>query len=143
MSHPSPECGRHHVAARAACYARGVTTTAEQLAATLVSRRRRALAEEAARALAIRQRLHEVMTRAGRAGLFRRAFLIGSLAKGRFGAGSDVDLVVEGLDERAAGRLYGELLEAAGVEVDLLRLEELSPAFCERVLTEGVLLHGS
>ncbi len=59
-------------------------------------------------------------------------------ARGAFGTGSDVDVVVAGLSVEDAGALWGELVERLGTQVDLLRLEELPPAFRRRVLEEGV-----
>ncbi len=120
-----------------------MVTTPDQMAATLLGRHRRALEESRARAVAVRSAVERVISERGRAGEVRRAWLIGSLAHGTFGAGSDVDVVVEGLDPQQVGALYGALVDASRTEVDLLRLEELPPAFAARVLAEGVLLHGA
>ena len=118
-----------------------MVTTPEQLAATLVRRRKEALERDRARATDVRRRLETEISREG--GRFRRAFLIGSLARGSFGAASDVDVVVEGLDPGELGTLYGALVAALGVEVDLLRFEDLTPSFRARVEQEGVLLRGA
>lgn len=72
-----------------------------------------------------------------------RAWLIGSLAWGGFGERSDVDVVVEGLASEAATRLEQVLVRMAGVPVDLLHLETLPEAFRERVVAEGVAVHGA
>ncbi len=119
-----------------------MVTTPEQLAATLNARHRGALAEQHARAVLLRARVQEEILDAGRAGVLRRAWLIGSLAQGTFGAGSDVDVVCEGLQANDVGALYGRLVAALRIEVDILRLEDLRPAFRDRVLDEGVLLYG-
>lgn len=118
-------------------------TTPRELAAALVRRHKQALDDERARASEVRSGLEKVICQEGQKGRFSRAFLIGSLARGDFGASSDVDVVVEGLDPNEVGPLYGRLVEALGTEVDLLRLEELPPAFKQRVEEEGALLHGA
>jgi predicted nucleotidyltransferase len=71
-----------------------------------------------------------------------RAWLIGSLAWGGFGHRSDVDVVVSGLRPMDEAALETALAGAAGVPVDLLRLETLAPGFRERVMREGVLVDG-
>lgn len=67
-----------------------------------------------------------------------RAWLIGSLAWGGFGARSDVDLVVALVDERRAMELELRLTKSAGAPVDLLRLEHLPAAFRRRVQQQGL-----
>ena len=109
----------------------------EELAATLVARYRAQRAEHADRA----QRLRAAVGPALRAELGVRpgcrAWLMGSLAHGTFGAASDVDIVVEGVPVEAAPALWLALCERLDAPVDLLRLEELAPSFRERVLAEG------
>jgi predicted nucleotidyltransferase len=72
-----------------------------------------------------------------------KVYLFGSLLEeGRAHDLSDIDLAVEGLE----GRLYFKALRdvwqllPAGVELDLVRLEEAWPSLAERVKAEGVLL---
>jgi predicted nucleotidyltransferase len=119
-----------------------MAATPEDLANALVRRHRHAIELQHERAREVRRRIDEALREADRAGRFRRAFLIGSLAHGTFGVGSDVDVVVEGLASDDAGALYGALVAAAGTEVDLLRMEELPQSFRARVEQEGVLLYG-
>lgn len=67
--------------------------------------------------------------------------LVGSLARGDFGPGSDIDLAAEGLPDEsffAAGAALEAL--AGGVKVDLVPLESATPAFRQRVAEEGVVL---
>jgi predicted nucleotidyltransferase len=71
-----------------------------------------------------------------------RAWLIGSLAWGGFGERSDVDLVLTGVQAADATAIADAVARAAGVEVDLLELEQLPAAFRDRVDREGVPLHG-
>jgi uncharacterized protein len=73
----------------------------------------------------------------------QRVLLFGSLARGSAGVESDVDLWVEGLPEGAyldAVSLARESIE--GAEVDLVRAEWARGSLRERVLREGVVLHG-
>jgi predicted nucleotidyltransferase len=113
----------------------------EELAANLVARYRAAQADHAFRAQRIRSVLGPALREelAGRAhGARCRAWLMGSLAHGTFGAASDVDIVVEGVPAEIAPELWLALERRLDAPVDLLRLEELPPAFRERVLAEGV-----
>lgn len=71
-----------------------------------------------------------------------RAWLIGSLAWGGFGERSDVDLIVAGLKEVDAARIVEAVSRVAGVDVDLLQLEELPETFRERVESEGIQIRG-
>ena len=70
------------------------------------------------------------------------AWLIGSLAWGGFGEHSDIDVVVRGLAPPAATRLELALLRAVAWAVEVLRFEELPVSFGERILREGIVLHG-
>ncbi|MCP4164815.1 MAG: nucleotidyltransferase domain-containing protein [Chloroflexi bacterium] len=74
----------------------------------------------------------------------QRVWLIGSLLdKERFHHGSDVDLVVEGLNDRdyfpALAKLY-ELLPA-GLELDLITLESAQSSLHKLVMQKGELLY--
>ena len=71
-----------------------------------------------------------------------RAWLIGSLAWGGFGARSDVDLVLADVDSPRATAIEVAASKAAGVEVDLLMLQHLPWSFRERVEREGMAIHG-
>jgi len=65
----------------------------------------------------------------------RRIILCGSLAKGTFHRGSDIDLVVEGLPAQAHFRLWSELERDEDFNLDLHRWEDLSEGF--RQVIEG------
>ena len=71
-----------------------------------------------------------------------RAWLIGSLAWGGFGAQSDIDLVLADVDGPQATTIEVAACKAVGVEVDLLMLQHLPRAFGERVEREGLAIHG-
>lgn len=72
----------------------------------------------------------------------RRVVLTGSLARGEFAAGSDIDLAAEGVP---ADRFFqaGADLDAAagGLHVDLVPIECATPAYLAHLETEGVVLH--
>jgi predicted nucleotidyltransferase len=71
----------------------------------------------------------------------RRVLLVGSLARGEFRRGSDIDLAVEGIADGlffAAGAELEAL--AGGIHVDLVPLESATAAYRERTLAEGVRL---
>jgi len=103
------------------------------------SRERSDDAAEAARAREVAERLAGML--AERYGA-TRVVLTGSLARGDFGIGSDIDLGVEGL---APGDLFRAGADAErladGFEVDLIPLESASPDFLARLRDEGILLH--
>lgn len=123
----------------------------EDLATTLVRRARRRRKEDERRLARARAGVEAVLQACLEDGSIRRAWLIGSGAWGGVHARSDLDIVVEGLSGPEggggtgvrAGALWDRLSEAAGLDVDLLRFEGLDPGFRERVLAEGVEIHGS
>jgi predicted nucleotidyltransferase len=53
-------------------------------------------------------------------------------------AGTDVDLAVGGLDERAAGDATFDRMELAGTKVDVVRLESASPRLLRAIERDGV-----
>lgn len=67
----------------------------------------------------------------------RRVILFGSLARGGFVEGSDIDLAVEGLSRADFLRALGELNSMTRFWVDIKPLEDLEPRFRERVLSTG------
>lgn len=77
------------------------------------------------------------------AGLLRREFgvervvVFGSLARGRFHAGSDVDLAVEGLAKEAYFPALAQISQMSQFRVDLKPLEDLDEHFKRRVLATG------
>lgn len=75
----------------------------------------------------------------------RRVYLIGSLKEPEaFHDRSDIDLVVEGLPPRLYFKALAELWRQlpAGLELDLIPLEDADPELRSRALKEGVMLHG-
>jgi hypothetical protein len=73
----------------------------------------------------------------------RRVLLFGSMARGSATPESDIDLWVEGLPEGAfvdAVSLARQFITAT--EVDVVRAEWARASVRERVLREGVVLHG-
>jgi len=102
-------------------------------------KRRRAARLAANRRLAAKARadLSRVVNVLTRCYPIQRVILFGSLARGRFAPGSDIDLAVEGLPP---GDFFTALAEANRLTrfwVDLKPLEELQPHFRERVLATG------
>jgi len=88
------------------------------------AREERQIAHQAARARAVLPRLAQhLVTRYGA----RRVLLVGSLRRGTFGPGSDIDLAVEGLQPRDIEQAMVELEGMEGFSVDVLPLEQLSP----------------
>jgi predicted nucleotidyltransferase len=71
----------------------------------------------------------------------QRVLLSGSLARGEFRRGSDIDLAVEGMHPDELFRAGAALEESTGgVEVDLVPIESASPEYLERLGREGVVL---
>ncbi|MBI4701743.1 MAG: nucleotidyltransferase domain-containing protein [Deltaproteobacteria bacterium] len=69
----------------------------------------------------------------------RRVWLIGSLARGKFGPRSDLDLVAEGIAPGDLFRACARAQQLAGdVEVDLAPGEDLRPAARRALEREGV-----
>ncbi len=71
----------------------------------------------------------------------RRVILYGSLAKGAFDEGSDIDLAVEGLPMEAHFRVACELERDEEFSLDLQRWEELGEEFRELLLLYGRVLY--
>jgi len=108
--------------------------------------------EEAARrregrrreALASARRCSEILIKQFNA---RRVYVFGSvLDPTRFNEASDIDLAVEGLPPdrtywRALADLWPEL--PVGMKVDLIPVEQASPALVSRILSHGELLKAS
>ena len=117
-----------------------MAVTAAQTAATLRGQAREARARDVARAAEVRGIVLGIVRPRLPAGA--RAWLIGTLAWGEFGARSDVDLVFEGTPDATITDIETELTRAAKVEVDALRLDDLPGPFRARVLREGIALDG-
>jgi predicted nucleotidyltransferase len=114
--------------------------TPQQLAETIKRRVRARNAELREQADRLRAEVQRWANEKVAAGTATRLWLIGSLATGLWGESSDVDVVVEGAPTAAEGRLWNELGERLGVEVDLLRIEDLPASFAESVRSTGVVL---
>lgn len=72
----------------------------------------------------------------------RRVVLVGSLARGEFGVGSDIDLAAEGVPDDQFFRAGADLEAAAGgLHVDLVPIESANPAFLAHLDREGVVLY--
>ena len=69
-----------------------------------------------------------------------RVVLFGSYATGDVHLGSDVDLATLGLPASRAGEAEALASRALGVVVEVFRLEDLPPAFRDRMTTEGASL---
>lgn len=91
------------------------------------------------KAFAIAQRLAQVLRDPYGA---TRVILCGSLARGDFHTDSDIDLAVEGLAPELFFQAGAQLEREAGdIVVDLVPLESANPAYRERALCEGLVLH--
>jgi predicted nucleotidyltransferase len=109
-----------------------------ELAHELVRRRKAELDENTRRADEVRVIVRAEVAALIREGLARRAWLIGSLAWGRFGVRSDVDVVLEGLAVARIGAVAERLAGHVHADVDILRIEEIPATFRQRVLAEGI-----
>jgi len=102
-------------------------------------RRRRRVQEAASERLATRARRDAARI----ASMLRREFgvsrvlLFGSLVRGHFRPGSDIDLAVEGLAPANFFAAYSRALELSDFWIDLKPLEDLEPHFQARVLATG------
>jgi len=72
----------------------------------------------------------------------RRVVLAGSLARGEFRVGSDIDLAAEGIADDKFFRAGADLEAAAGgLRVDLVPLESANPAYLADLARDGIVLH--
>lgn len=70
-----------------------------------------------------------------------RVWLFGSLARGTFDAASDIDLAVDGIEEKAFLRALGRLISLhPDFSVDLVDIREARPGLRRAIEEEGVLL---
>jgi predicted nucleotidyltransferase len=105
------------------------------------ARQRQADAEDERAARALAERLASLLCQRFGA---RRVILVGSLARGEFRQGSDIDLAVEGIPDEVFFQA-GAAVEAAagGIPVDLVPIESMSQAFADDLFREGIVLHES
>lgn len=72
----------------------------------------------------------------------RRVWLIGSLPRGTFRPGSDLDFMVEGLDEETAWRAASRAAGEVGLAVDVVRAESLPSGWRDYHMKHGEFVHG-
>ena len=74
----------------------------------------------------------------------KKAFLIGSLAKGVIHERSDIDLIVEGLAPELYMKALTELWDIlpAGVDLNLIPFEDAFERLREKAVEEGELMYG-
>jgi predicted nucleotidyltransferase len=94
------------------------------------------------RARAVRERLAEVVRVLVEDFQVHRVTLFGSLRRGELYGDSDLDLAVEGLDPYDYWRALDRVTVAAGIPVDLVRVEEASAPVVARIEDDGEVLHG-
>lgn len=70
-----------------------------------------------------------------------KIILFGSLARGRFGGDSDIDLAVEGISPEQFFTALAAVNRLTNRWVDLKPLEALEPHFYQRVLATGEVLY--
>jgi len=72
----------------------------------------------------------------------RRVVLAGSLARGEFRVGSDIDLAAEGIPDDRFFRAGADLEAAAGgLHVELVPLESANPDYLADLARDGIVLH--
>jgi predicted nucleotidyltransferase len=70
-----------------------------------------------------------------------RVLLVGSLARGEFGQGSDIDLAAAGVPPESFFAAGAELERLAqGFKIDLVPLESANPFFLDQVAQDGIAL---
>ena len=102
-----------------------------------IAARKEALRSEAAHARTAAARAADLLV--DKYGV-RRVLLFGSLARGKFREGSDIDLAVEGLAKGAYLKALVDVGRLTDTPVELKLLEECRGYFLERILTEGLVL---
>lgn len=104
--------------------------------ARLQEARRAAARQRAEQALAVARDAATVLREEFGA---RRVWLFGSLARGTFDAASDIDLAVDGIDEKAFLRALGRLLGLRPeFPVDLVDVREAGPRLRAVIESEGI-----
>jgi len=103
-------------------------------------RERRADARTAQRARSTARRVARLLARRYGA---RRVVLCGSLARGEFRRGSDIDLAVAGVPvARFFEASAAAAQSAAEFEIDVVPIESATPRYREWLACDGIVLHG-
>lgn len=72
----------------------------------------------------------------------RKVILFGSITKpDRFSFHSDIDIAVEGLDEKDFLDAYGDVLVNSNFKVDLIMIEKTGVKFKQRLKKEGKVIY--
>jgi predicted nucleotidyltransferase len=71
----------------------------------------------------------------------KKVYLFGSLAKGLFFKGSDIDLAIEGMDFEDYLKAIAEYRFIKGIHIDLLNLDFCKANFKEEILKDGKVLY--
>lgn len=69
---------------------------------------------------------------------FDSVYIFGSILTNRFGADSDIDLIIKGLNPKEFFKAHAFLIKHCMYEIDLKPFEELNDAFKKRVLKGGI-----
>jgi predicted nucleotidyltransferase len=110
-------------------------------ARVVVERMRRRRQMEERRAQEVRARLPEVTRALVEEFQVRRIVVFGSLLSGRLHEGSDLDLLVEGLQADRYFEAMSRIWEIAGIPPDLVPIEEGREEVVARALRDGEVLH--
>jgi len=69
---------------------------------------------------------------------FESLFVVGSLATGKFGRRSDIDLVIKGLKDEDFFKAHALLLRESQYDIDLKPYEDLAESFRSEVKKKGI-----
>lgn len=96
--------------------------------------------EEKAEALRIgaKAEAHRLETLLRKRFEFETLFVVGSLASGRFGRHSDIDLVIKGLKTEDFFKAHALLIRESLYSIDLKPYEDLTGTFQSEVEKEGI-----
>lgn len=109
-------------------------------AQTLIARMQSRQDAERQRSAMLREQAHAAARALAAELAVRRTWLFGSLAWGTPHGGSDVDLLVEGLEPGLMASAERRVAGMIAAPVDLVRREEAPEGLVERVEREGLLL---
>ena len=120
-----------------------MAVTPEQAVSALRRRLAEQLPERRLHTTRLRNLLPAVVEVLAREFGVRRVILFGSLVSGFVDRDSDIDLAVEGLPGRSYFAALLRVEAVAGVHVDLIPLEEVSPSLRRLIDDRGEVLHGT